>query len=272
MHDIEDRVRRAFPDVQLGDRDDATWQLVLQGRSQSTQPVRPRRHRWRVAVVALAACVLLSGVAIAAEPGLIDRLFPKGSGGDRMEVMREPRPLGNGKAEDLPFEVKQMAERLTQSPDPIRLDGYRVLLDHRDGPVQTIAYAFPTESGEVCNVWFGTFGSGGCGGPTFQPGNVIANSIGHFEVTDGWSTITDIKGLTTDGVKSVRVRLADGTIQDAIMGHNAFLWYPRPYDSLERYVATSEPLKLARPKRSEPVALVIEMDDGSIREDGIGPS
>jgi hypothetical protein len=264
MHDLDTKIRQAFPPLDDVDADEASWQRVHRSLGQPVLSVRSRRRPLRVALIAAAVCIVMAGAALAAEPELLTRLFPKGSGADRMEVMREPRPAGDGDLMLPPRAAEIM--RGFAAGGPVNLDGVRILLDHTNGTVHTTLYAVPTESGEVCNFWVGTFGSGACGGDTFPSGSLISSSTGVFESADGWKTITVMQGLTTDEVRQVRVRLADGTTQDAIMGRNSFLWYPRPYDDLKRYVESRRPLDLPPPTRSEPVGLVLELVDGSTRD------
>jgi hypothetical protein len=226
MHDLDTKIRRAFPTLDDVEADDASWRCVQLELGQPVQRVRSRRRPLRVAMLVLCVLIVMTGAALAAEPGLLERLFPKGSGVDRMEVMREPRPAGDGDVMLPPRAAEIM--RGYAAGGPVKLDGARILLDHTNGPVHTTLYAVPTENGEVCNFWVGTFGSGGCGGDTFPSGSLISSSTGVFEVDDGWKTITVMQGLTTDEVRQVRVRLADGTIQDAIMGRTRSCGTPAP--------------------------------------------
>jgi hypothetical protein len=205
----------------------------------------------------------LSGVAIAAEPDLLKRMFPEGSDGDRMGAMQEPP--ATVLSPEMTNETAKVIKQLS-GPAPARIDGHRILLQHSDGPVNTILHAFPTESGTVCHYWQGNFGSGSCGSSAFQPDDVVSFTPNFFAVDNGWTTFTSITGLATDEVSKVRVHLANGLVEDAIMGRNAFLWYPRPYDNLERYVRSKRPLDLPKPERSEPAFLEVELNDGSVRK------
>jgi hypothetical protein len=262
MHDLDHRIRSAVRPLGSEEQDDAAWQQVAMSLRPNESIIPRPRRRLRLAAAIVATCFLLTGVAVAAEPDLLDRLFPKGSDVDRMQVMREPAPDG-APADEVP-DAAETIMRL-QGGGPIRLDGIRILLTHRDGEVNTTLYAFPTKTGAVCHYWKGTFGSGSCGDYAFQPFDVITYTPSFFEVDGGWKTTTSITGLTTDDVVQVRVRLADGTLEDAVMGRNSFLWYPRPYDNLERYVMSKTPLAIPKPERSEPAGIEVELTDGTIR-------
>ncbi|MCW2956980.1 MAG: hypothetical protein JWO69_1849 [Thermoleophilia bacterium] len=268
MPDFDERVRSAFGAERPVETD--VWERVLV-RLDDAPVVSARRRRLPVRVLLVAALVaaLLSGIAVAAEPGLLDRIFPGGSGADRMQAMKDPVAQPR---EPLPEDVAMMLEHMSgATDDPVVAEEYRVLLDHAEGEVATTLYAFATRSGEVCYMWHGTFGSGGCSAQTFAPGSVLSHGASQFELRDGTTWTTAIQGLTTDEVARVRVRMVDGSIQDAIMGDNAFLWYPRPYDDLYRYAASAHPERLSPPDRSEPERLVVELDDGSTREVQVRP-
>jgi hypothetical protein len=263
MHDLEQRIRRVIPPVAAPDGNDATWRNVQDRVARSGEsPSRPRRRRSRIALAAVAACLVLSGVAVAAEPALLERLFPKGSDADRMESIREqPSPGEPATGRLAEAEIFQAWLR----GEAAQIEGHRVLLQHRNGSVATTLHAFPTENGDVCYLWEGSFGTGSCGGPAFGPDDVVSATPSYYGIEGRWTSVTSITGLTTDAVADVRVRLADGTIEDAVMGRNSFLWYPRPKMDLMKYVATMGGSKQAPPPpRAEPVGLEVELVDGSM--------
>jgi hypothetical protein len=263
MHDLEQRIRRAIPPVAAPDGNDATWRDVQDQMARSAaSPVRPRRRRRRIAMIAVAACLVVSGVAVAAEPALLERLFPKGSDADRMEAIRE-QPANVPRAEA--YATSEEIFSAMRDGQAARIPGHQVLLQHRAGDVATTLHAFPTDGGDVCYYWEGSFGSGSCGGAAFGPDDVVSATPSYYGIEGRWASVTSITGLTTDAVTDVRVRLADGTIQDTVMGRNSFLWYPRPNLDLMKYVASMGGAKKAPPPaRAEPIALDVELVDGNM--------
>lgn len=263
MHDLEHRIRLAIQPAGSPHGNEATWRAIQSClESPVVATLRPRRRRARIVLVVVAAFLILAGVAVAAEPALLKRLFPKGSDADRMEVIREQPSTVPHAGE---YATGEEIFNAMRSGGAAQIPGHKVLLQHRNGDVATTLHAFPTENGDVCYYWEGSFGTGSCGGAAFGPGDVVSATPSYFGIDGGWTTITSITGLTTDDVTDVRVRFNDGTTQEAVMGKNSFLWYPRPNLDVKQYIAANGGSKKAPPPaRPEPVGLDVELVDGSM--------
>jgi hypothetical protein len=268
-HDIDERIRHGFVRPMTSNELAASFDQV-EGRrvGQSETPTSsgaPRRHRSvRVGMVMAAAALLVAGVAVAAEPELITNIFPSDSSSGRMEGIAGPssRPTP-----PLPDGLADLVGQMDRTGDPLMLDGTRVLLEHKEGAVNVQLYAIPRKSGEVCQLWYGTFGGGGCANSTFADDEVVNFSV-HEDSVSGRLALTAIEGIATDAVTKVDVVMSSGATQVTIKGINSFLWYPVAFNSLE----TSESIDAAPAPVERPVALEIHLKNGEVQRRQIRPA
>lgn len=182
-----------------------------------------------MAVAAFTTLMLIAGAAIAADRGL---LFSNKPTLDRLDILGADAPSDA----QIPGASARQYTALdwpipASSGKPLADDRARVLINHDDGDRSVRLLAVPTTTGNLC---YRTVAS-----TRGQPGTT-SQSCGRFP--SGWPLIEHIRsvngradfyyGVMADGIKSVYF-LDDNKRQAAHIGHNAYLWIPDDYHTVD---------------------------------------
>jgi hypothetical protein len=164
-----------------------------------------RRRTHRIAGVALAAILLLTGAAVA------ESLDPLGSFRDMLGAQREATP-----SDVLPADVRKVLERSNDvGPMHVAIDQARLLASLPDG---SQLYAVPSSGDDVCLV----VGNGGMAcGPRVGPDVPI---MWLASSTTGQDTL--VAGLARDDVRAVEITIG-GKTETVPVRDNTF-WYREP--------------------------------------------
>lgn len=236
--DLDVRIREAA--LRLVERDEAApdrvWNAAAIGVGHAAAPSRraARRQSLRVALVAAALTIAASGIAVAASADLRDRIFtPDTPTAERMGVFRVSPTIGDGagsKLPPVPAEGRRMLASMGGSQSflaqhgTIQMDTARTIFDYHERGADVVAYAARTTKGSICFQWLDHgAGSGGCTMSFFELDRPILAS-GDGTCTAMGCHSRAVYGLAADEVTAVRVHLADGTTQDAVLGSNAYFW------------------------------------------------
>jgi hypothetical protein len=255
MTTMHDRIRTTFPAVD----DRGAAERVMRATQALLDAPGTRRRRARrpvrVLAVALAIVIAIAGIAIAAEPGLLHRIFPSGSGAARMDVFQHPTDVSDHP--DLPGSYGHVLETMADVAGTTPDDAH-VLLHHRKGALEVTGIAIPARDGSVCLLWATNapgVGFGSCS--PILPGLHEQHSTPFIGNGDGTGYVPMVAGMIDDSVTDVRIRLDDGTVVPAVRGENAYLWIqPQLAEAGAR--GTRPRLEVQRP-----VAILLDFDDGS---------